>query len=325
MEPPRPTTVGQVDLLADLGQEVAHTFSLWDKLWVGFSWRAYYLNHTHRVGALCRTMSGPEDADPLVLDLAALLHDVTKRYDGETLTDASGRRILDSNGFWRNRPLLPADGRRSRVTDLYDALGLKGTLHSVSGSRIAAELLTTSGVPESVVSRVARAIRDHVRPPAMPVDDWPIESRVLFDADTLDANMGLVAFYRNVQIRFHRARKKGDPVDLCEYVSYLPSWLDMKEDFVDRMTTATGRRLAVERQERNRVVCQWLRDELATLSQSRRDGLLAIIELFVNANDDPDLEDQRRYLNTVWLKAPGRTVHARQFCGWLDLEVTGQA
>lgn len=325
IEPPSPAAAAYAGMIAALEQEVAQTFGLWDKAWVGFSWRAYYLNHTQRVRALCRTMSGLEDADPLVLDLSALLHDITKCYDGETLTDATGKRILDGDGFWRNQPLPPACGRRSRVTDLYDTLALKGTLHSVSGSRIASELLASSGVAEGVVSRVARSIRDHVRPPTMPVDDWPVESRVLLDADTLDANMGLVAFYRNVQIRFHRTQQQGGPVDLREYVSYLPTWLEMKEGFVDRMATVTGKRLAIERQERNRLVYQWLREELADFEENRQHGVLAIIALFVDANDAPDLETQRRHLNTTWLASPRPTPRARQFCHWLDQEVAGQA
>ena len=46
-----------------------------------------------------------------------------------------------------------------------------------------------------LVSRVALTIRQHLRPP----EDAPLESGCLYDADTIDANIGLPAFVRLIR------------------------------------------------------------------------------------------------------------------------------
>ena len=104
-------------ILQELAQLVHGTFSLWREYWVGFSWRNYYFNHTQRVQALSRTLGMKEGANLTALDFAAVLHDITKRYDGEIILDSQGQRALDTDGFWHNELLLPQ--KENTVTLLY--------------------------------------------------------------------------------------------------------------------------------------------------------------------------------------------------------------
>ena len=123
------------EIPAELERLVAATYQLWTAEWVGFTWRNYTFEHVQRVRGLARTLAESEGGDRLVLTYAALLHDITKGYDGEIVTTTDGQRHLDENGFWRNDFLLP-DGQ-NEVTRIYDELDLAGTLHNESGAKIA--------------------------------------------------------------------------------------------------------------------------------------------------------------------------------------------
>jgi len=124
-------------------------------------------------------MATLENGDPLPLEYAAILHDVTKRYDGEIVRDASGKRAVDANGFWKNERLLPAVGRGNAVTDLYEALSLGGSLRNVSGAAVGQALLTAYGLGAEFARRVATVIRDHVRgsPDGTPEPAYPMPTR----------------------------------------------------------------------------------------------------------------------------------------------------
>lgn len=50
----------------------------WPPQWEGFHWPGYTYEHTQRVRALARTLAQAEGADRVVVDLAALLHDIAK-------------------------------------------------------------------------------------------------------------------------------------------------------------------------------------------------------------------------------------------------------
>ena len=134
-----------VQALQALDALVRETHLLWDEEWVGFSWRNYTYEHMQRVRGLARTLGRAEGADERVVEYAATLHDVTKSYDGEIIVGADGKRVLDEQGFWKNATLLPR--RTNKVTALYDQLVLGGTLHNISGGRVASALLEEAGQP----------------------------------------------------------------------------------------------------------------------------------------------------------------------------------
>ena len=90
-------------LLDALDQLLIETFGLWDPGWVTFNWRAYTYDHTQRVTGLAVTLCEREGGDCQVTRLAALLHDITKPYDGEYVVGPDGKRLLDERGFWYNQ------------------------------------------------------------------------------------------------------------------------------------------------------------------------------------------------------------------------------
>ncbi|MBM3190491.1 MAG: HD domain-containing protein, partial [Chloroflexi bacterium] len=156
------------ELLTELEDLVRETCLLWGPGWVTFNWRNYTFDHVQRVRGLAMTLCLREGGDALVTELAALLHDITKPFDGEYRVDAQGQRVVDEQGYWHNEVRLPP--RRNHIVELYEALGLEGQLHNESGAAIAERLLAERGLPEGMSQRVAQTIRDHLRPP----DDAPI-------------------------------------------------------------------------------------------------------------------------------------------------------
>jgi hypothetical protein len=301
-------------ILESLDALVQETHLLWDEEWVGFSWRNYTYEHMQRVRGLSRTMGRDEGADPRVIEFAATLHDVTKSYDGEIIVGPDGKRILDENGFWKNETLLPR--RTNRVTALYERLALQGTLHNVSGGRVADALLEEAGFGSGFRGRVDQAIREHLQAGA----DASLEGRVLYDADTIDANIGLPAFYRNIQISLRGqdrqyARRGEDFVEwlrahLPEYLDgYLkeriPAWLEGKDrDFLPKMTTAAGRRVAASRIERLRRINDELIAELEALEEALEEGRLAVVRYFMENRRNPRLTEQMAILEQRWATAP---------------------
>jgi len=299
-------------ILAELERLVQETYTLWDEEWVGFSWRNYTFDHVQRVRRLAVALAQQEGGNTRVLEFAALLHDLTKSYDGEIIM-RDGKRVLDENGFWLNETLPPA--RMNRVTELYDRLGLVGTVHSISGARIATHLLREYGFDQPFLDHVAEIIHSHLKV----TERSSLEGRCIYDADTIDANIGLPAFYRNIQITMHRMEqqfaREGRALDaylqeqLQGYLSgYLgeriPAWNDGKRnDFVPRLTTEAGRACALARVERLAAEVQAMQGELADFDRAVEHGRLAIVRYFMLNRRNPSLAAQLRYLTEEWAPA----------------------
>ncbi|NLC58684.1 MAG: HD domain-containing protein [Armatimonadetes bacterium] len=328
--------------LPEIEALVRETFSLWDEQRVGFSWRHYYLNHSLRVRALALTLARQEGADPDVVAYAATLHDLTKRYDGALALDANGKRRLDRDGYWVTETLPPA--RANHVTALYDELGLAGQVHHLSGAALTERILAEAGYPRPFINAVAHAIRAHVTPQNATAAELealyrPPEARVLHDADLMDANLGLVAFYRNIQIHAGRAlAQTGAPLDPRAYIELVAPWVETKDPFLPRFRTATGQAMAAARQERNRQLVAWIAVEQPLGEPAWHYGVLGVITLFLEEPEDPSLTRALQHLQTEWLPArraelarDGRAPHAaallaraEQFADLLRDEVAGR-
>jgi putative nucleotidyltransferase with HDIG domain len=300
------------DYYPEIEAVVVETFGLWDLRRVGFSWRKYYLDHTLQVRNLALRMAADLGADPQQLRHAAILHDVTKRYDGAILKDAAGKNVLDGEGFWLNETVHP--NRRNWVTARYERLGLDGQIHHVSGAVLAECVLREFGLPESFVRPVTKIVRGHLKgkvPPEVHDERYrEVEVRILYDADTIDPNVGLTAFYRNIQINAGQALQRGETVDLRAYVEKLPRWVEMKESFREQMLTARGQEICDERQARNRAVAAALQRELFDERLNRRYGLLGVLEfLFTNAQD-PSIREHLAGLEAQWLPERERLLAA---------------
>lgn len=319
-------------VLRELEALLSETYSLWDPEWVTFNWRAYTYDHVNRVRGLAVTLCKLEGGDELVVELAGLLHDITKPYDGEYLTGTDGQRVVDERGYWKNEVRRPP--RSNEVTCLYENLGLQGKLHNESGATLAEHLLQVRGVPDGVRARVAHTIRDHLRPPS----DAPLESKCLYDADTIDANIGLPAFVRNIYINlhFHDQRKgpgtpaiaallRDDPYSFLQpYVDEnLPRWVAGKRrDFTPRLSTASARRLALTRLERLEGVFACLAQDLHRGQNMTRRDCLDVVRHFIERRDDPSIADEAEILANDG-SAPGRTPEAQLLVDHLQREIAG--
>ncbi|HEY3281596.1 MAG TPA: HD domain-containing protein [Armatimonadota bacterium] len=283
---------------------VQETYGLWEEARVGFSWRSYYPNHTLRIRDLCLAMAEPEGADPRLLTLAALLHDVTKRYDGAIQKDSEGGDLLNEEGLWLNETVLPA--RRNRVTNLYERLGLRGSVHHVSGAAIAEVVLRELGLPSVDAERVAEVIRGHLRPEGLSEEEDRrryrlAETRVLHDADVIDPNVGYPAFYRNVQIHAGFALERGEALTVEQYLSSMARWVAMKEEFSDRTLTATGRAVSVARQQSCRDLLALLQGEAADPQTNLRFGVMGCVGVLLTEAEDPSLQGHLARLRDAWL------------------------
>ena len=319
-------------LLRDLDRIVLETYALWDPGWVTFNWRGYTYDHVQRVRGLALNLCRREGGDRVTTELAALLHDITKPYDGEYVVDQEGKRVVDSRGYWRSRIRRPVRG--NAVTVLYGQLGLAGQPHNESGATIAAHLLRERGVDESTCERVAQTIRHHLRTP----ENVATESRCLYDADTIDANIGLPAFVRNIYINlhFHDLRKnpstrpvamllRESPLDyLRPYIAdNLPRWVAGKRrDFMPRLLTESGHALALARLERLEGVFVRLARELDDFASNNHHSSLAVVMHFMPRRDDPSIAKEADYLANTWpttTEAP----QARAFIDQLQREIVG--
>lgn len=327
--------------LPEIEALVRETFALWDERRVGFSWRHYYLNHTLRVRALALTLGQREGANLDVIAYAATLHDLTKRYDGAYALDANGQRMLDANGYWINETLPPA--RQNRVTRLYDHLGLRGQVHHLSGATLAEHILTEEGFPTEFAAAVGQAIRAHVKPErASPEEIAALytapEARVLHDADLMDANLGLVAFYRNIQIYAGRAARSTEGISPHAYIRGVARWVGTKDIFLERILTKSGQEVAAARQARNRQVVAWLEEEDSLGEVAWEYGIRGVVAFLLKDHEDPSLARALEGLRQEWLPSREATLlrdgpipHAaaliqrsRLFCDLLQAEVEGR-
>jgi putative nucleotidyltransferase with HDIG domain len=309
---------------AEVEQVVRETFALWDVTRVGFSWRKYYLDHTRQVQNLALRMAAELDADPEQLRHAAILHDISKRYDGAVIKDGEGQFVRDNEGFWLNETMTP--DRANWVTDLYRRLDLHGQIHHISGASLTEHVLREHGLPESFIRPVAKIVRGHLKGKVAPeVHDEryrEVEVRILYDADTIDPNTGLTAFYRNIQINAGYALQRGEPIDVLAYVGKLPAWIEMKHSYADQMLTDLGRQICHERQQRNIRLLRQLQEETADPEVNRAYGLLGVLEhLFTNA-EDPSLFEHLESLRSEWLPERERALGSENT---LDRDIARQA
>ena len=321
-------------LFAELDQLLRETFDLWDPGWVTFNWRAYTYDHTQRVTGLAGTLCEQEGGNCQVTRLAALLHDIAKPYDGEYVAGPDGKRLVDERGFWYNEVRRPA--RSNRVTELYDRLGLEGKLHNESGAALARELLLEYGLEPATCERVAETILHHLKPP----EGAPIESACLYDADTIDANIGLPAFLRNIYIHYHyydqRRAPEAAPIAtvlqerpleyLVPYIrESLPQWAHGKRrDFVPRLLTAAGRELGDRRIDRLLQHFSWLSDELDTFAVRPDHTGIDVVVYYMTHTDDPSVAEETRHLAEVWARA-GASARTCAFIEEIQKEIAGLA
>lgn len=298
------------DTYQEIEQVVIDTFSMWDVVRVGFSWRKYYLEHTLQVQNLSLRMAQDLGADPEQLRIAAILHDITKRYDGAIVKTEEGKNVVDEEGFWLNETVRP--DRHNWVSELYDKKELGGLIHHVSGAVLTELVLDEFGLPHNFIKPVAKVVRGHLKgkvPPDVFDERYKeTEVRILYDADTMDPNVGLTAFYRNIQIVAGNQLKKGEPLDLAAYIRNLPRWVEMKDAFREQLLTERGKEICDERQARSRQVVGDLNAELEREDVNRKYGMLGAVEYLFTNPEDPSIREHLAGLKDEWLPERERLV-----------------
>jgi len=287
----------------ELEKLVEETFELWDENRVGFRWRNYVLNHTRRVTSMCVELGKREEANTIELALAGTLHDITKHYDGVYLTDENGRRFVGEDGFWKNEILMPA--RSNIVTELYDKNNLYGTIHHISGAFVARKILERYELDQEFIDNVCSIIYAHIKPLHLTSEELDqvykkIEHRIIYDADTMDANLGFVAFFRNVHIHAPRAIQRGG-FDMKNYIDSMGRWIESKQRFADGLFTESAREVAEDRQARKRSLHKELVSEKENFDLNMKFGMIGVIDYFVRQTDDPHFHAQLSYLQNKWM------------------------
>ena len=288
----------------ELEDLVTETYKLWDHNRVGFQWRHYTWNHTKRVRAMGMELGRREGGDVKKLEIAGTLHDITKKYDGEILNDADGNRVTSEQGFWLNEKLKPA--RENIVTRLYDDYDLYNTVHHDSGAVITEKILVDYGFDADFIEAVRSIVFAHLKPINMTSEDFDIlykniENQILYDADTMDPNVGYTGFFRNIHIHAHFAIQRTGKFELESYVQGLPRFVDSKDSFVENLLTNSAKDVAEKRQERSRNLVSQMNAELENMNINRKYGLLGVIEYFVSETADPDFAYQLDHLKTKWI------------------------
>lgn len=301
-----PTPQDDARILKELEELVKETFMLWDEKRVGFSWRHYFYNHTQRVRKLSLAIGKHEGADLRKLEYAALMHDITKRYDGKILTDKDGKRVIDEDGFWQNETLPPNPNKSNIVTEIYEKHNQAGKLHNDSGALVASEILKNYGFSQEFCDGVGSIIVSHLKPSESNEEktrrfNENFEGKILYEADTIDPNLGMVAFFRNIGIHTHSMLQRTGKADLKDYIEGIPRWLDMKEDFLPRMQTDTGLKKGKERQLRNWEMWSRIEKEKEDFELNQKYGVLGIVDYFMGCCDDPNLAEQMDYVENTWL------------------------
>ncbi len=293
-------------ILGELEELIRETFMLWDEKRVGFSWRYYYFNHTQRVRMLSLAIGEHEGADLRKLEYAALLHDITKRYDGRILTDKDGKRVLDGDGFWQNEMLPPNPNKSNVVTRLYAEHNQARKVHNESGALIAGTILRDYGLPKDLCDGVSSVILTHLKPSESNAEKMRkfnenLEGRILYEADTIDSNLGLTAFFRNIGIHTYSMQQRTGKAELKDYIEGIPRWLNMKEDFLPRMQTDTGHQRGEERQKRNWEMWSLIEQEKEDFELNEKYGILGIVKYLMSCCEDPDMKEQMAYIENQWI------------------------
>ena len=127
---------------------------------------------------------------------------------------------------------------------------------------------------------------------------------MLYDADTIDANIGLPAFHRNLFINLHR-EEVARP-DFAEWVGprreefyrwYLgervPTWINTRRpEFLGRLTTAAGRQVGAERYDRLGEFVDRLAAEIPAHALNGHGGGLAVLDYLIECRGNPRMSEQ---------------------------------
>ena len=200
---------------------------------------------------------------------------------------------------------------------LHDIAKDAGENHGAAGATEAERILNRHGVADEMLRAVCSAIATHT---GSNTSDHPIENRVLGDADLIDANFGLVAAWRFITIR------AGHQTPLSETIESMEEWLPRKDALMERLLTATGRRIGRSRSTRMHAFYLDLRAAFRRELQERRYSLAAAARHMANNHATGRLSAQVEDIAAVAGRHPeGAVAAVQKLCRLLRAEIAGQA
>jgi uncharacterized protein len=130
-------------------------------------------------------------------------------------------------------------------------------VHAEAGARVAREYLRSRGdYPESFIEEVCGAVADHSY--TGDLDDVPLESRCLMEADLLDkvgANGAVLMLLR----MGYESRTHMDAAKMVDRV------LQRAHDHTERVVSDTAESIAHQRIKRVKWLCEWLQEEVTRM------------------------------------------------------------
>jgi len=173
----------------------------------------------------------------------------------------------------------------------------------VSGAFVAKKILESHGFKADFCNSVSSIIVSHLKPDSFNKDSLDIiEKKILYEADTIDANIGLIAFYRNIQIHTHYMLAEKGKVDFQQYIKRLEPWIQRNVSIIEKMMTKTGIQIAMQRRKKMKDLTSRLKKELENnFFKSLEYGVFGIIKLFIDNNSEPNLNEEMHYLFNEWI------------------------
>lgn len=137
-------------------------------------------------------------------------------------------------------------------------------VHAEAGARVAREYLQSRGTyPDSFIEEVCGAVVDHSY--TGDLDDVPLESRCLIEADVLDkvgANGAVLMLLR----MGYESRTHMDAAKMVDRV------LQRAQDHTDRVVSDRAQSIAYQRIKRVRWLREWLEEEVTRMEVGERDA-----------------------------------------------------
>ena len=196
---------------------------------------------------------------------------------------------------------------------LHDIRKDAGRDHARIGAAETRGILAGLAVAPGLVDRVYNAIGCHSGDNTA---ESPVENRCLGDADLIDANFGLVAFWRFITIR------SGYDTPVCDTVRSMEEWLPKKDELLGMLLTRSGREIARQRAQRGWAFWEELKRDRHAPPANGEYRLTDVIQHIHSARGGSYLEQQLGELEQI-TQTRQHTRVVRVVCRSLRAEIAG--
>ena len=238
------------------------------RAWYPVSDPVHGFDHVLRVYKLADRLAQAEGADLEIVRAAALLHDAEERVGSGQPSLPSQSQVFD--GTVNSEQLSVDNDRLSSIKNQQSSINHDRLNHHLSSAEFAAQVLKAEGWDERRIAAVQHCIRAH-RFRDNREAPHSLEAKILFDADKLDA-IGAVGVARAIGYALQAgqpayARPSAQFLERGELAPGEPhsayhEYLFKLRKIIERLYTASGRRLAEERHRSMAVFFERLAEEM---------------------------------------------------------------